>query len=248
MTATAELADEQIKVCTECGREVRHLKKKKCGTCYVRERRGGTARRRVTLDPEIAALLLPMPGTRPSFAERVFTYVDAFGDCWEWTGATKDGYGVVGRGGRAAGNEQTHRAVWQMLVGPIPEGLELDHLCRNHSCCNPDHLEPVTPAVNKARGFGISILYSKRETCAFGHPLDGRTRDSKSGKQIRYCKTCKREKIRLAYIPRPRPPRTHCNSGKHPWIEENIYVHPKTGRSTCKPCKIDRQREAREAA
>lgn len=231
MTATAELCDEQLLL---------PLDEPEAPKFTWR------ASHVTPLDPEIAALLLPVPGTSETFAARVFHYIDASGDCWEWTGANKDGYGAVGRGPRGAGNEQTHRAVWQMLVGPIADDLQLDHLCRNHACCNPDHLEPVPAEINKARGFSVAVLYSKRESCALGHPLDG-VLGSRGGKRThRYCKTCARENARRTRV--PAPPRTHCKSGKHPWIEENIYTHPKTGSRTCKPCAIERQRETRAAA
>jgi hypothetical protein len=187
----------RLPVCTECGREVKQLKRKMCGTCYMRDRRGGGAARRVPLDPEIAALLLPVPGTSASFAERVFTYVDATGDCWEWTGALDGhGYGVIGKGGRGSGNMPAHCAVWSLLVGAIPDGMVYDHLCRRPTCCFPGHGEIVTDEENKRRGYSMSVLYAKRTTCNFGHPLDGRTLDSKSGRTIRYCKTCAREKAR----------------------------------------------------
>jgi hypothetical protein len=182
--------------CAECGREAKQLKRKKCGTCYMRERRGGNARRRIPLDPDIAVLLLPVPRTSPSFAERVFTYVDAAGSCcWEWTG-TKDekGYGVIGRGGRGTGTMPAHCAVWELLVGPIPKGMHYDHLCRNHGCVNPDHGEIVTPEENKRRGYGIAVLYAKRGTCGSGHPLDGRLGARGGRETCRYCKTCARNK------------------------------------------------------
>src|SRR5690242_8305886 len=118
---------------------------------------------------------LPVPGTSATFAARVFRYIDASGDCWEWTGATNKGYGVIGRGGRGMGLAQAHRAVWELLVGPIAEGMEWDHLCRNHACCNPDHGEIVTPEENKRRGFGPGVLNAKRTVCDSGHPLDGTT-------------------------------------------------------------------------
>ena len=153
-----------LKVCTECGRGVEKLTRKMCGTCYMRVRRGGGVARRVPLDPEIAVLLLPVPGTSPSFAERVFTYVDASGDCWEWTGAKdQNGYGVIGRGGRGTGNMPAHCAAWSLLVGPIPDGMQYDHLCRRHDCVFPGHGEIVTAEINKARGFspGSPVLQAR---------------------------------------------------------------------------------------
>lgn len=82
--------------------------------------------------------------------ERLYALIDASGDCWEWTGTIRpDGYGQL----RAYGKMQrAHRVVWEWLAGPIPEGLTLDHLCRNRACVNPDHLEPVSVGLNVQRG------------------------------------------------------------------------------------------------
>jgi hypothetical protein len=195
----------------------------------------------VEIDP---ALLLPVPRTSATFAFRVFSYIDASGDCWEWTGTLDPkGYGVIGRGGRGAGNIGAHRAVWELLVGPIPDGLQLDHLCRNHACVNPDHLEPVTAEENKRRGFGLAVLHSLRDTCPSGHPKDGVTY-LKDGTSHRYCKTCARLKTGARYV--PKGPRTHCKR-KHEFTPENTFTDGR-GHRTCKKCKADRQRTAREAA
>lgn len=141
------------------------------------------------LDPELAALLLPMPGTSGTFMRRVFSYIDASGDCWEWTGAlAKTGYGAISRGFNDAGDILAHRAVWELLVGPIPAGMHYDHLCRNRGCVNPDHGEIVTPAENKRRGYGPPALCARQVVCFRGHALDGwRARGH------RYCKTCNRD-------------------------------------------------------
>jgi hypothetical protein len=79
---------------------------------------------------------------------RFWSKVDQGEDCWRWTACTSNGYG------RFSVKRQpvlAHRFAYELLVGPIPEGLELDHLCRNRWCVNPDHLEPVTHDENVRR-------------------------------------------------------------------------------------------------
>lgn len=116
---------------------------------------------------------------------RIFDRVLVGGGCWDWPGATtSNGYGVVGRGRRGEGNALVHRAVYEEMVGPIPNGLHLDHLCRNRRCCRPDHLEAVTQAENNRRQAGA------RTTCPAGHPYDGQTNGS------RRCLTCHRDRER----------------------------------------------------
>ena len=80
--------------------------------------------------------------------DRFWARVDV-GLCWEWTGSNDRGYGMFRLDGRTV---RAHRWAWETLVGPIPRGLHLDHLCRNPPCVNPDHLEPVTQPENIRRG------------------------------------------------------------------------------------------------
>lgn len=90
------------------------------------------------------------------------------GDCWEWTGATTTGYGHISIG--HAGDALVHRYVYEALVGEIPEGLELDHLCQNPACCNPDHLEPVPKSENMRRGNkGRTRFVGRERVCKRGH-------------------------------------------------------------------------------
>lgn len=86
--------------------------------------------------------------------------------CWEWLNYLgSDGYGQFSDKYKTL---VAHRFSYERLVGPIPEGLTLDHLCKNKKCVNPEHLEPVTRYVNTIRGKGSSSLY-----CSKGHPMFG---------------------------------------------------------------------------
>ena len=187
------------KVCPECGRIPKRWTAGKCDACYKRERRRSGTRKWPLPDPDITTGLFHVPGTSPTFPLRVFAHVDASGDCWEWRGAKTNGYGVINRGGAGAGNEQAHRAVWLLLVGEIPDDLQLDHLCRNRGCVNPDHLEPVTAEENKRRGYSPPALCARRAVCDNGHPLDGRRKRGE-----RYCKTCVLDQQRRRYHERKR--------------------------------------------
>jgi hypothetical protein len=83
--------------------------------------------------------------------ERFVEKVEKTDTCWNWTGSTDRGYGKIGLR-RGVAPLYAHRVSYEFHVGPIPAGLQLDHLCRNRSCVNPAHLEPVTQRENLARG------------------------------------------------------------------------------------------------
>jgi HNH endonuclease len=100
--------------------------------------------------------------------ERFNRMIGTSGECWLWTGARKShGYGgitVLGRRGRSA-----HRIGYELYVGPIPEGMTLDHLCRNRMCVRPDHLEPVSNTVNVLRGMSPFAINARATHCVHGH-------------------------------------------------------------------------------
>lgn len=109
--------------------------------------------------------------------------------CIEFTGfRTRDGYGRVAKGSR---RPSAHRAAYELLVGQIPEGMELDHLCRNPSCVNPGHLEPVTPRENTLRSDNPAALNARKTHCKQGHEFtDENTYRTPGGR--RECRTCTR--------------------------------------------------------
>lgn len=112
-------------------------------------------------------------GKKPlPIAERFFRYVDPQGPCWLWTGAKSDrGYGLFNRG-KELGHANAHRVAWTLLVGEVPRGLEIDHLCRVRLCVNPDHLEPVDHLENLRRGFGVGSVNAAKTSCPRGHEYD----------------------------------------------------------------------------
>ena len=87
------------------------------------------------------------------------------GYCWAWTACINSkGYGCIAVAGKS---QLAHRVSYELVVGPIPDGLQIDHLCRNTVCCNPDHLEPVTAKENIQRTARVN-----KDRCVNGHLLD----------------------------------------------------------------------------
>lgn len=110
------------------------------------------------------------------------------GERWLWCGATtRNGYGQVALGGR---HVMAHRAIYEYVVAEIPEGLDLDHLCRNRSCVNPQHLEPVTRSENLRRGAPRGEHLRARTHCPRGHPYDDVNTARRGGRRI--CRACDR--------------------------------------------------------
>ncbi len=136
----------------------------------------------------------------PTLPRRLMEKV-LFGDgCWEWQGSMdRRGYGQIQAGRRGQPRIKAHRAMYLVLVGDIPDGLELDHLCRNTACVRPSHLEPVTHRENVRRGAASAPLLVRATHCKYGHSITGdnmmwRYRD---GRPRLSCATCTRERDRL---------------------------------------------------
>lgn len=112
--------------------------------------------------------------------------------CWTWTGALRG----QGYGGYGAPNRVAHRMVYELLVGPIPDGLTLDHLCRNRLCVNPAHLEPVSLATNVMRGESPPARNARKTHCPQGHEYDEANTYINPSSGYRLCRACQREYAR----------------------------------------------------
>lgn len=135
----------------------------------------------------------PLKTVRTTTSDSFWSRVDKAGEggCWLWTGTVyKTGYGGLATRLRLTpgGSRLAHRAAYQLLVGPIPEGLHLDHLCRVRRCVNPAHLEPVTPKENARRGLRGAL----KTHCPHGHPLTAENMTVRSLDGARVCHPCVR--------------------------------------------------------
>lgn len=121
--------------------------------------------------------------------------------CWVWPGMKNDGYGrIFVPGTNRRRRKLTHRVLFEFFVGEIPAHLEIDHLCRQHDCCNPDHLDVVTSRENTLRGLGPEVCGARNRSkthCKHGHAFTPEnTRRSQRGRE---CKACNNARHRARY-------------------------------------------------
>ncbi len=128
-----------------------------------------------------------------SLEERFWEKVDVRGpdECWPWlAGKVPGGYGAFFIAGKML---RSHRVAYELAIGPIPEGMVIDHVkargCNGTDCTNPAHLEPVTVRENNLRGESPAAQNARKTHCARGHDLRGARRTSKGW---RYCRVCDR--------------------------------------------------------
>lgn len=152
-----------------------------CGMHYARWQRHGDAHHveRIVGDPELL----------------FWSQVEKTDDCWLWTGElTRDGYGRF-----TTGNQRVpaHRWSYERFVGPIPDGLQLDHVkargCSHRRCVRPDHLEPVTCRENLLRGDTVNAANAAKTECVNGHPFDTTNTYVAPSTGERGCRTCRAE-------------------------------------------------------
>jgi hypothetical protein len=135
-----------------------------------------------------------------TLAEKLaFHSVLAPSGCWVWLGAidTRSTAGPYGRVDVDGRSRAAHRVSYELHVGPIPEGHQIDHLCRYPRCINPRHLQAVTPQVNTLRGTSPSARAKRGDMCMRGHRYTAaNTRDEGARRK---CRKCEADRARVRY-------------------------------------------------
>jgi hypothetical protein len=169
---------ERICSAPECNRPVGRSARGLCPRCYKRWYRHGSTS-------------YPTQPVEPRFWPKV----DKTETCWLWNAGTNGvGYGMFWVD-KDRGRVLAHRYAYELLVGPIPEGLTLDHLCRQPTCVRPDHLEPVTHRENVRRGNGWGGRKARQTHCLRGHELtEANIYRKPSRPTSRECRTCMAER------------------------------------------------------
>jgi len=174
--------------CEQCGQRFLAPKKVFRTRRFCTPRCGYAWRTRRSAETALARALArvdkhgPVPDLRPDL-----------GACWISDAAGPQGYPSIYVAGRAV---LVHRLVYEGVNGPIPDGLELDHLCRRPGCVRPSHLEPVTHAENVRRGANRFIAAHRDATCLRGHALGGKNLIVIAASGAQRCRTCSNERSR----------------------------------------------------
>lgn len=122
------------------------------------------------------------------------------GECWNWLGyKNHKGYGYFRNNGKSY---FSHRVAYELLIGKIPRGLFIDHLCRNRACQNPRHMEPVSRKENTMRGMNFAAMNARKTQCLIGHQFNEANTQiiiTKKGAIWRACRECARVRARNTY-------------------------------------------------
>lgn len=125
----------------------------------------------------------------------LWSKIDRTDSCWNWKACTQKGYGLISVDGKS---KRAHRVVYELLVGKIPDGMCLDHLCRNRSCVNPSHLEVVSFIENVMRGESAHARNARKTHCKFGHEFSEENTYIHPIRGNRHCRICQ-NRIKLEY-------------------------------------------------
>ena len=151
--------------------------------------------------------------------------------CWEWQKYIgTHGYGIINS------NKLAHRVSYEIFKGIIPDGLQIDHICRNRKCVNPDHLEVVTASENIKRG-DLPKINKSKTCCPQGHKFsESNTYLYPDGRRgCRECRKVARTENKKKINKKKMADRTHCPHG-HEYTKENTYKNP-SYLSVCKECR-----------
>lgn len=177
-----------VMTCEACGQSVLQTR---AGRRFCSVKCANAARNKAAART-IAEWRAEMADPSPAILRRFWSKVDKTPTCWLWTSATNGvGYGRMNFGWQIV--EYAHRLAYTWAKGPIPDELEIDHLCRVRNCVNPDHLEAVTRKINIQRSPLVGH-WPRPPLCPKGHVRDGKAKNG-----YPYCKTCSRAK-RLVYL------------------------------------------------
>lgn len=228
----------RLVICASCGNQKPNEGRGLCCACYQRAAKSGVLDQYArTLHRSIDEWLAEIDQTDPEA-------------CWPWPGSTtEDGYGTAWDRPRM---RPAHRVVYQRLIGPIPDGMTLDHMCHDSNVCregracphrrcvNPAHLQPAAHIDNARRSL------AGRATCGRGHAQTPENIYRRDGRT--WCRLClkarakaKNRTDRAAQGLRVHADDDHCING-HRFTPENTYRHPRTGYRECYTCRRDNYR------
>lgn len=236
--------------CTSCGETGPHRGHGYCFTCYARWVYHG----RPADGPPLPYSAPRKPRTEAKqrtpvdYEARFWAKVEKTDGCWLWKRpSSRDGYGRYAVAGRVVG---VHRFAYEICVGPIPDGLVIDHVCHNEDpncaggpdcphrkCVNPAHLAAVTPGENALSGKSLWAVNARKTHCPKGHPYTTENTVIREigGTSHRFCRACEKARNSGPSVPKP-----HCSKG-HPYSEENTYRNP-DGHRRCRTCRRDERR------